>query len=158
MNLDPGGIRRARPDAIPVGSDGRRNCLPAARSFRARLLGVAVVGIAGCAVRYYDESTGVEHVWGVGHMRMKVTPPSEGVRAVVTDSGTLGAGLHLNDPGTALTLGWHRSGRLRVLDSNAAVRLEWPSASLFSVRVGTAPPRHLLESETTPPTSLPARE
>ena len=38
---------------------------------------------AGCAVHYFDEATGTEHNWGFGHLKIKVAPPDEGLRALV---------------------------------------------------------------------------
>jgi hypothetical protein len=91
----------------------------------------------GCAVHYYDPETGTEHLWGFGHMRMRVPPPHEGVRAVVHGNQELGAGLNLGQLDYGVSVGWHNSRRLDVLEENASVFLEWPRHSFFHVRVGT---------------------
>ncbi len=31
----------------------------------------------GCAVHYYDQATGTEHLWGFGHLKMAVHPSNE---------------------------------------------------------------------------------
>lgn len=47
----------------------------------------------GCAVHYYDAKTGTEHIWGFGHMKMRVTPPNEGLQTVVRGTDVIGASI-----------------------------------------------------------------
>ena len=94
----------------------------------------------GCAIHYFDSETGTEHIWGFGHMQMKVSPPNEGVQAVVRGTDVLGLSLGIADQQAYLTAGWHRVQRLDVIAESTAVRLEWPSADFAEVRVGTAFP------------------
>lgn len=35
---------------------------------------MAMLPACSCAVHYFDPHTGTEHLWGVGHLKMKVTP------------------------------------------------------------------------------------
>lgn len=93
-------------------------------------------GSAGCAVHYYDKSTGTEHLWGFGHLKMAVQPSSEGVRAVVKGTQTLGLGFGLGREDYFLSAGWNNQRILKVAD-NTSVRFEWPTADFFNVRVGT---------------------
>ena len=99
----------------------------------------------GCAIHYYNTRTGVEHLIGIGHMKMKVTPPTEDVVAVVGGTETLGIGAGTTTGSTEVSLGWNRTTRLSIVDQDASLRLEWPTASFFNVRVGTRPP--LLEQD-----------
>lgn len=95
--------------------------------------------LAGCAVHYYDPKTGTEHLWGLGHMKMKAAPPNEGVLSLVKGTETLGFNLSAGREDYHLGVGWDYRRRI-VVSSNAAVRLEWPNGDFFNVRVGTAPP------------------
>ena len=47
------------------------------------LLLLSCVLHAGCAVYFHDVETGADHVWGFGHLAMKVAPESEGKQAVM---------------------------------------------------------------------------
>ncbi|MEE9129803.1 MAG: hypothetical protein V3T84_07265 [Phycisphaerales bacterium] len=94
----------------------------------------------GCAIHYFDSETGTEHIWGFGHMQMKVSPPNEGVQAVVRGTDVLGLSIGSADQQVYFTAGWHRVQRLDVIAESTAVRLEWPSADFAEVRVGTAFP------------------
>lgn len=91
---------------------------------------------SGCAVHYYDKATGTEHLWGFGHMKMKVAPSGEGVRAIVKGTQTLGLGVGLGREDYYLSAGWSSQRILRVAD-DTCVRFEWPTADFFNVRVGT---------------------
>jgi hypothetical protein len=93
----------------------------------------------GCALHYYNKETGVEHVWGGAHIRMKSAPPDDGVGAVVTGVETHGFSLGIGREASHLTAGWDNRRRI-VIGSNAAVRIEWPNSSFYNVRVGTTPP------------------
>lgn len=46
----------------------------------------------GCACHYYDSKTGTEHIWGFGHMMMKATAQSEGVKSIVRGNELIGFG------------------------------------------------------------------
>ena len=103
---------------------------------------------SGCAIQYFDPETGTEHLWGFGHMRMKVGQADEGVRAVVTGTDTLGLSAGSVASERRITLGWERLSQVRVLDSDTSVRLEWPSADVFSIRLGSAFPMDHSHDET----------
>lgn len=94
----------------------------------------------GCAIHYFDPETGTEHLWGIGHMRMKVGEANEGVRAIVAGTDTLGVAVGSAAYDRYIALGWQRLSRLQVVGEDTAVRLEWPTSDLFSVRVGSELP------------------
>jgi hypothetical protein len=104
------------------------------------VISLCVFAGSGCAIHYYDPKTGTEHIWGIGHMRMKITEPTEKIRSVISGTNTFGlaAGSTLSE--SYLSIGWQQLSRYRVLDSDSSVRLEWPSSDLFSVRIGSAFP------------------
>ncbi len=100
----------------------------------------------GCAIHYYDPDTGTEHLWGVGHMRMKAKPSEDGVvRAVVTGSETLGFTLSAGETHRGIGLGYDNRQAARIHD-DASVTMEFPTNSLrwrpdlFEARIGSAPP------------------
>ena len=94
----------------------------------------------GCAVQYYDKTTQTEHLWGVGHFKMKVAPTSEGVQAIVKGNEVLGASVKVGADDYHVILGWSRTSQMSVINESTSVRLEWPTNDLFTVRVGTRPP------------------
>jgi hypothetical protein len=94
---------------------------------------------SGCALHYYDSKTGTEHLWGIGHQKMKVIPHREGVQAVIKGTESLGVSIGHGAEGGHFTAGWDYRRRIDV-GSNAAVRLEWPTGDYFNFRVGTKPP------------------
>ena len=95
--------------------------------------------MAGCAVHYFDKKTGTEHLWGFGHMKMKIAPQNEGVQAVVKGTETLGFNLAAGQEDYHIGLGWDYRRQI-VVSSNASVRLEWPTGDFFNVRAGSIPP------------------
>jgi len=61
----------------------------------------------GCAIHYFDEDTGTEHLWGFGHLKMKAQPSTnEVVRAVVTGVETLGVNLSVGDEHKGIGVGY----------------------------------------------------
>ena len=92
---------------------------------------------AGCAIHYFDPTTGTEHLWGFGHMKMKVAAPNEGLQALVRETQTLGLAVGSLEAQSYLSLGIQRKRRLEVIDENTAIRFEWPNSDFFSVRVGS---------------------
>lgn len=103
------------------------------------LAGGALLLSTGCALHYFDPKSGTEHLWGFGHLKMKAAPPAEGVQAVVKGTESIGLDLGAGRDDYRVAAGWY-SRRQITISSNAAVRLEWPNADFFNVRVGTQPP------------------
>lgn len=107
------------------------------RFWQNALVGLFVLLSGGCAIHYFDSETGTEHIWGFGHMQMKVSPPNEGVRAIVRGTETVGVAVGVGEETSYALVGWQQLSNLYVVDSDTAIRLEWPSADFFEVRVGT---------------------
>ncbi len=104
------------------------------------LLLLAIVGQGGCAVQYYDPATQTDHLWGVGHFKMRVVPANEGVQATVKGATVVGASVKIAPDDTHLAVGWDQTSQMAVVSEGASVRLEWPTSDPFSVRVGSKPP------------------
>lgn len=93
----------------------------------------------GCAIHYFDDKTGTEHLIGFGHMRMRVAPTEKNARAVAAGVNTAGVTLDVGKKNYGLLVGFQRQVRVEV-DENASVCFEWPTNDLFDVRVGSTPP------------------
>ena len=104
-----------------------------------RILAILLLAlyVGGCALHYYEKESGVEHIWGVGHMKMKAAKPNEGLQAIVHGTNVLGISLGKADKHGYLTLGWQRLEFIDVLKESTSVRLEWPDNSFANVRVGS---------------------
>jgi hypothetical protein len=120
-------------------------------------LGVALWLCGGCSVHYFDPQTRTEHVWGFGHMRMRVAPPAEGLQAVVRGTDVAGLSVGCAEKQTYLTAGWHRLRTVDIVADSASVRLEWPKGDLADLRVGSALPE-LAQAAGAPRSERPARE
>lgn len=92
--------------------------------------------IQGCAIHYFNPKTGTEHIYGIGHMKLKVTTANEGLKAVYRETNILGMGIGIIDGQKNFTIGWDQRRRLDVIEENIAVRLEWPDSRFFNIRVG----------------------
>ncbi len=102
------------------------------------LVGYCTLLTIGCAVHYYEEDTGIEHIWGVGHMKMKASKPREGLQAVVYGADTLGVSVgKAAQHGYFLTAGWQRFEFIDILKEGVAIRLERPDSTFANVRVGS---------------------
>lgn len=101
------------------------------------LLGISLSMIQGCALHYFDEKTGTEHVWGFGYMKMKTTKPNEGLQTVIHGTEVLGLSVGKADKQTYFTAGWNRLESIDILAESTSVRLEWPNSSFVNVRVGS---------------------
>jgi len=106
----------------------------------------------GCAVHYYDAKSGTENVWGLGHVKMKVTPERESVQAVVRGAQMIGFYVGAERENCYLGLGWDNRREISVTTSNSSVRLEWPDSDFFNVRVGSLPPFLTNDGKVKPPT------
>jgi len=103
--------------------------------------------VQGCAVYYQDPATGAEHVWGIGHLVVKVARPEEDRKAIVRGVTLCGVAVGIREGGASLSLGWERQQTLEVVDGNTAVRLEGPTGDLLHWRVGATPQRKTDDEE-----------
>lgn len=111
------------------------------------LLMQIVVSVSGCAIDYFDPKTGVEQIWGIGHMAMKPGSPNEGVRAIGYRTDTIGVSIGKTKEESHFALGWQSYQRLEVVDENTQLCMAGPSGSLYNVRVGASFPPDLRDCE-----------
>ncbi len=136
-------------DIIRVFAPGRRAVCTHARASGTRAVLVCAwlaLPLSGCAIHYFDPKTGTEHLWGFGHMKMKIGLPNEGLQAVVRGTDVLGISVGSTDRQSYLTAGWHHLQRLDVVTESTAVRFEWPNSDFACVRVGSEFPPEFLTS------------
>ena len=100
--------------------------------------------LSGCAIHHFDPRTGTEHLWGFGHLKMKVAPES-GAQPVITGTRLLGLSLRGGRDDYGLTAGWECRSRITMPPSGSLL-LQWPTnvsplpremRDLFTLRVGT---------------------
>lgn len=96
-----------------------------------------LVLLSGCGIHYLDSKTGVDHLWGFGHLRMRVPTPTNGVEAVIKGYTILGVKLGRTQEDYGLSLGYDDRKMILVNPTNAAFGIEWPRAGWFNIRIGT---------------------
>lgn len=102
-----------------------------------RLAPCLFLAISGCAVHYFDPETQTEHIWGIGHMKMRFVEPNEGLQAVVHGTDVAGISLGKADKHGYFTVGWQRLEFIDVLKDSTAIRLERPTNDFVNVRIGS---------------------
>lgn len=105
------------------------------------LSAVVLVLFSGCAVHYYDKKTGAEHIFGFGHMVMKVSTPEDSHHAIVQGTDIVGFGIGKNRDGGYFSLGWDRRRKIEVIDENTTVDLFWPDSNFLNTRIGSSWPK-----------------
>ena len=98
---------------------------------------MAACSLTGCTVSYYDERASELHVFGVGHMRMKV--PEDDGHTVYYQVDAYGATAGKTRDGAHAGIGLYRETGVDVAD-DTALCFEWPDGSLFNIRIGQAFP------------------
>ena len=108
---------------------------------RCSLAGLAAFMYLGCAVQYYDQDTGAEHIWGFGHLSMKVTSPKEEKQALIQRTTLTGIAVGLDNGSFGLSIGWDQRERIHIYDPNTAISIDRPpSNDFFYFKIGTYPP------------------
>jgi hypothetical protein len=93
--------------------------------------------LAGCAVHSYDKKTGTEHVWGIGHVAMRVVDENEGLQGVVRKTEFVGLAFSSCPQELFIGAGYNKQQRLHIIDADARIRLEWPTADMLHIRIGS---------------------
>ncbi len=113
------------------------------------LLGVFLASLFnGCAVHYYDQATGTEHLWGIGQMKMRAIQNAEGLQAVAKGVTVVGVKVGSGLENYSIGAGYDAGYRILIHGTNTAIRYEAPRVNGFNFRVGTKPP-FASSSETT---------
>jgi hypothetical protein len=88
-------------------------------------------------VHYVDPGTGIEHLWGFGHLMVRVTKPSVNTRAILTGSSTIGLAVGSTTAERYLALGVARQERAEVVEADTALCVEWPTFGAVGIRIGS---------------------
>ena len=97
--------------------------------------------VAGCAVYYRDRDSGAEHIWGFGHLSMKVTPPLEEKQAIIQRTTLTGIAVGLDNGSFGLSVGWDQREHILIYDENTAISIQrHPSNDFNFFKIGTYPP------------------
>jgi len=132
--------------------------IPKASSRLGKLLvGLLAASLCGCGIHHYDAKTGVEHLWGFGHLRMRVLPPTNGVEAVITGNQLVGVRVGAGTTDYGLSVGYDNRRWIVINPGASPLTLGWPTADFFNFRIGTnLPPFPGLTPETPDHTLLPS--
>jgi hypothetical protein len=88
-------------------------------------------------VRYVDPQTGIEHLWGIGHLTLRLTAPSENTHAIMTSASTMGLAVGRMRDEHYLALGFSHHERAEVVDGDSALCVGWPRFGAAGIRVGS---------------------
>jgi hypothetical protein len=92
--------------------------------------------LTGCGIHYYDPETKAEHLFGFGHMVMKVQDAGAKRVATVTGYTDLGFVAGTDETGGRITAGWSSNKNIQILEPDTAIELIWPSNDLLNIRIG----------------------
>jgi len=97
--------------------------------------------LPSCAVYYRDRDSGAEHIWGFGHLSMKVVPPNEGKQAIVQRTTLTGIAVGLDNGSFGLSAGWDQREHILIYDDNTTISIQRPPTNdFFYFKIGTYPP------------------
>jgi len=109
---------------------------------------LAVAVWPGCAVHYYDAETGVEHLIGFGHLRLKRPASDDQIKAVVTGVESAGVSMGRVGETSYANVGVHRREQIMVYDEDTVLSLDRPlGGGLFTAVIGSGVPESLEEVE-----------
>ncbi len=101
--------------------------------------------ITSCAIQYVDKKTDTTHLFGFGHMKVRIPEQREGMNAIVSSVEVFGLSTGVDSGEWHVAAGWHKNILLRVTD-DSSVKLLWPNNNVFDIHVGSFPP-FLVERE-----------
>jgi len=93
----------------------------------------------GCAIHHYDARTQTEHVWGFGHVALKVQREDGAVQGTLRRWESLGLVVGRDAREAVLGLGWVRRDRLEALRPDASIFVEGPFSDFLDLRIGGEP-------------------
>ncbi len=106
--------------------------------------------LSSCAVYYHDRVSGVEHIFGFGHLSMKVTPPKEEKQAIIQRATMTGVAVGMDNGSLGMSVGYDQREHILIYDENVAITIKRPpSNDFFQFKIGTYPiePNKLLSGK-----------
>ncbi len=108
--------------------------------FKIIIFALASLTLPGCAVYYHDRVSGVEHIFGFGHLSMKVTPPEEEKQAIIRRTTMTGVAVGMDNGSLGMSVGYDQREHILIYDENVAITIERPpSNDFFQFKIGTYP-------------------
>lgn len=106
------------------------------------------LAFTGCAIYHRDPDSGAEHIWGFGHLAMKVTPPLEGKQSIVRRATLTGIAISTGQDSFGISIGYDRKEHILIYDENTAISIQRPpSNDFFYFKIGIAPPEAFSKSK-----------
>ena len=91
-------------------------------------------------MRYYDPETGIDHLVGIGYLRMRVPDANEERLAVIRSVSTLGVATGMCDGSFSITAGWAEDEQVDIFSSDTLIRVDRPRGGLLNIDIGSQPP------------------
>lgn len=88
------------------------------------------IAISACAFRHYDQDSGVEHIWGIGHFTQKTQVSSSRQEGVFRGVELVGVSFGKSSGGPYFTIGWDSRQELQVLSPDTAMQVAAPPREL----------------------------
>lgn len=106
------------------------------KSPRCVLLGLMAVCLSSCSIQTFDEETGTAHLWGFGHLSLRVqqAPDDAKLQAVTVGTQTVGGNLDTTPFSSGAGIGYHSSQVTYVVSSNTQMQLQEPHTSRFRLK------------------------
>jgi hypothetical protein len=101
-----------------------------------------IIGLlmSSCAVYYRDRNSGADHIWGFGHLSMKVAAPKEERQAIIQRTTLTGLAVGLDNGSFGLSVGWDQREHILIYDKNTALSIERPPTNdSYYFKIGTYP-------------------
>ena len=96
--------------------------------------------LTSCAIYYRDRVSGVEHIWGFGHLSMKVTTPSEEKQAIIQRATLTGVSTGMDNGSLEISVGYDRREHIIIYDDNTVITIQRPpSNDFFYFKIGSLP-------------------
>lgn len=109
-------------------------------TLRIFILLIVSLHVCGCAVYYRDRESGAEHIWGIGHLAMKVAPTSNEKQALIQRTTLPGLALGLDNGELGISIGWAQREHIFIYDDSTALTIDRPpSNDFFEFKIGSYP-------------------
>ena len=110
-------------------------------TLRIIVVGIVAFHMLGCAVYYRDRYTGAEHVWGFGHLAMKVSHPFDDKHALIQRTTLPGVAVGMDNGEWGMSVGWAQREHILIYDESTTISIQRPpSNDFFSFEIKAYPP------------------
>ena len=105
---------------------------------------LAALHLSSCAVQVFDEKTGTTHLWGFGHLSMKVQGAEDDatLQAVTVATDSVGANMDTTPFSSGLGLGYHSSRVTYVVSADTQLQMTEPHTAGMKLTRQISPATH----------------